>query len=452
MRYFKWVGFTLAIGLLLISDPAHLPGQFRSRDGGGGGPGGFTPMGGGGGPGGFTPMGGGSGPGFGRGPGGGGFKMDPEMVWGMMQKSMAGPSPDTIDLSKMDPRMRDFAKRRAESEGTMPLPESGIMTKAQFLDHYARNEAIKASRAGGAPGGPPGFGPPGAAPTVVTLAPSGPMPGGPMPLSGPGGPPSFGGPPGGEDRGAQRLKEQDKDGDGRVTFAEADDRLKPNFQLIDRNGDGAIDLDEYRAYYAARDQNRGDRNDRGNNSGGPPPWSGAWGDPNSNWGGRDRQDPRKDTEEAKPVAMRYGKLPKDLPEWYDQYDADKDGQVALHEWRKSGKSIEDFMDMDLNKDGLITADELLRFNRLKVENEKIAALTGEGGGTGGSRPTFTASGMGGRGPSSGGFSLPGSPPSTGGDRMSATGDKGDKSNKWGGSDKGGEKPNPFRDGGFKKKG
>lgn len=253
----------------------------------------------------------------------------------------------------------------------------------------------------------------------------------------PGGPGGFGG---GEDRGAQRLKEQDKDGDGRVSFAEADGRLKENFTTIDKNGDGYVDLEEYRGYYASRGGPGG--GGPGGNFGGN--FGGGNFDPNGN---RDRRDDKKDTQELKPVAMRYGHLPKDLPEWFDKYDGDKDGQVALHEWRRAGEDIAKFQEMDLNGDGLITADELLRFNLKQTEDAKIAVLNGEAGAF--TRPSFA-----GRGSGSGGFSLPGSTPTDkGSDKVSATNDKGSDKDKMSGSrggDKSSDKPNPFRDGGSRK--
>jgi len=428
----KLIAFVALLGLALVFDPVHSPAQFGKRDGGGGPPGGFK--------GSFSPMGGPPGAGGppGRsGFGGGGFKMDPEMGWSMLQRSTQSTG-DTVDLGKLDARMRDFSRQRAERDGSIPLPEGGIMTKAQYFDHFARSEAAKAAKAAG--GGAPGITGPGA-PMVITLGPpTAPVPGGPPGgFPGPGGP---GGPGGGEDRGGQRLKEQDRDRDGKITFAEADDKLKPNFQLIDRNGDGSIDLDEYRGYYASRERDR----DRGNSGGGPPGgfgggnFGGGWGDPNAGgFGSRDRKDDKKETVEPKPVAMRYGHLPKDLPDWYDKYDGDKDGQVALHEWRKSGDDITKFLEMDLNSDGLITADELVRFNFKTAEEAKIAALNGEGGSL--SRPSGAFAG--GRGPSSGSFSLPGSSQS---DKVSSSSDKpSDKPS----SSKGGS--NPFREGGKKSK-
>ncbi len=82
---------------------------------------------------------------------------------------------------------------------------------------------------------------------------------------------------------------------------------------------------------------------------------------------------KKQVEEERPVAIRYGKLPKGLPEWYDENDLDKDGQVSLYEWRKAGKEVSEFLEMDLNADGLVTADEYLRFTRQQAIDSKVAA-------------------------------------------------------------------------------
>jgi|GEM_PF-5673102 len=50
-----------------------------------------------------------------------------------------------------------------------------------------------------------------------------------------------------------------------------------------------------------------------------------------------------------------------LPDWFAQCDLDGDGQVGLHEWRKKGGSIKDFVAMDQNGDGFLTAKELLTY-------------------------------------------------------------------------------------------
>ena len=72
-------------------------------------------------------------------------------------------------------------------------------------------------------------------------------------------------------------------------------------------------------------------------------------------------DPRQPIEEPKPVVLRYGKLPKELPSWFNSLDTNQDGQIALYEWRNDGRLATDFLPMDLNGDGLVTAEEYLRF-------------------------------------------------------------------------------------------
>ncbi len=55
-----------------------------------------------------------------------------------------------------------------------------------------------------------------------------------------------------------------------------------------------------------------------------------------------------------------GALPKGVPQWFSDLDEDGDGQIALYEWRKSGKSRREFRQYDLNDDGFITLEEMLR--------------------------------------------------------------------------------------------
>ncbi|MSQ94278.1 MAG: hypothetical protein EXR98_06945 [Gemmataceae bacterium] len=70
---------------------------------------------------------------------------------------------------------------------------------------------------------------------------------------------------------------------------------------------------------------------------------------------------------ARPRVYRAGKLPKGLPEWFERLDTDRDGQISLFEWRKGGKKISEFRDYDLNDDGFITADEVLRIIKKSCE-------------------------------------------------------------------------------------
>ena len=69
----------------------------------------------------------------------------------------------------------------------------------------------------------------------------------------------------------------------------------------------------------------------------------------------------EDDLDARPVMLRVGKLhaTKELPNWFVTLDTDKDGQVALWEWRRAGKNLDDFRDWDRNDDGYITPEEAI---------------------------------------------------------------------------------------------
>jgi len=70
--------------------------------------------------------------------------------------------------------------------------------------------------------------------------------------------------------------------------------------------------------------------------------------------------------DGRPTVYRAGKLPPGLPPWFQQLDTDRDGQVSLWEWRKAGKSLEEFFEWDLNEDGFITAEEVLKKNQMSA--------------------------------------------------------------------------------------
>ncbi len=58
-----------------------------------------------------------------------------------------------------------------------------------------------------------------------------------------------GGGPGGQGDMASRMKEMDKNGDGKISKEEAPDRMKENFDQIDTNKDGQIDEAEIRQMF-----------------------------------------------------------------------------------------------------------------------------------------------------------------------------------------------------------
>ncbi len=293
--------------------------------------------------------------------------ISPEQGWQGLQ-FLTGSSGDTVDLGKIPPQTRAMLNSITERMGGLPLPESGIMTKDQYMDFFARSEAARMARTESGGGSDRGRG------------------------------------PGGFDSGSW--------------------------------GQGGWGLGGWGGW---GDQNRDSRDSRDSRN----------------------SDRRQPTDEERPVAMRYGKLPQGLPSWFNELDGDKDGQVGLYEWRKAGKDLKEFMEMDLNGDGLVTADEYLRFARLKNIETKVAAYeSGErepgnwglgekldGGGSsnskGGWGPPggFGGWGSGGFGPPGGGFGGWGS---SGWDK-GPKGEKGDKGEKEKG-DKGdkGSKGNPWQ--------
>jgi Ca2+-binding EF-hand superfamily protein len=76
------------------------------------------------------------------------------------------------------------------------------------------------------------------------------------------------------------------------------------------------------------------------------------------------------------LSVRFGGiLPKGLPSWFKALDKDGHGQVTLHQWREADKEIDEFRRYDLNGDGIITADEVLRYlkkrSELKLNNGQL---------------------------------------------------------------------------------
>ncbi|MFO0851895.1 MAG: EF-hand domain-containing protein [Gemmataceae bacterium] len=396
MRRVNWFVLpALMVGLLALAAD-DLQGQ--PPGGFGGGPGGF-----GGGPGGF---GGGRKGGFGGG-GPGGF--DPNAMWDRMAQGQ-----DSINLN--DPRF-GWMKGMMERQGT-PVPTNGILTKQQFV--AGAQQRMAQMQAGGGPGGfgggggrkggfggqPGGMtltfqgGPPGATgqPTMIQTGPGG-----------FGGGPGMGGPGGGFDPASMpddtirmMMRRTDTDGDGRISAAEAqaNDRMRDAFARFDTNRDGFIDATEYRAYLAERMSNRGNGGPGGGpggfggggpggfggqpgggfNPGGMPPggqpnFGGQPGGGFNPQAGGDRRSGAEVEETVRPEVHRYGKLPKGIPTFFEELDGDKDGMVGLYEWRRAGRPTASFVEMDLNADGYLTADEWLRFQKQQIE--KRASEDGE---------------------------------------------------------------------------
>jgi hypothetical protein len=149
---------------------------------------------------------------------------------------------------------------------------------------------------------------------------------------------------------AKLFAKLDRDGDGDLSSAEMPDALRAAGARWDANGDGKINAEEFAAFHQDRLRSLSElvaagKIDLGLKRGGPMP-----------------PEPSKiiETDDSRPLVLRAGKLPAGLPAWFFQIDANKDGQITLFEWRKAGRTPEDFALIDTDNDGFATAEEVLR--------------------------------------------------------------------------------------------
>ena len=162
------------------------------------------------------------------------------------------------------------------------------------------------------------------------------------------------------------LLDTDKNGSLSVEELKANgkrgQRLLDDLAKWDTNKNGTIELPEYVEFYKTHNQGKSGLN---------PPGAPV--------------DPAKPVEEDKrPIVYRTGKMPKELPAWFEEADKDKDGQVGLYEWKASGKSVSEFMAMDQNGDGFLTVEEVLRYQRATtkvIESPSVGSPTPTGSST-----------------------------------------------------------------------
>ncbi len=324
--------FALIATLLVASDvPAQFPpqggqqgGGKKGKDGGRGGPQGATPGG--------IQFGGGKTP-F----GGGGLTANAASTFEM--------------VSKGRPYFLISETRTLRGPLTAFAKEQGItndqITREQFNTFYAKMDQYSSAPGGG--GGRQGFG------------------GGDGLTPPPGSPPIA---PGQDPLQAiaqwaeADFKRRDINGDGRLVPEEMSEQLRNQIDRWDTDHDGLVNLDEYKVYYSARLQMR----------------DGAPSQPN----------PVtiliEEDYDRRPDVIRAGKLPKELPKWFGELDGDQDGQVALHEWFKAGKEVDDFKEWDRNDDGLVTAEEVLFHMKSNGISTASSGNRGPGGPSMGERP------------------------------------------------------------------
>ncbi len=344
----------------------------------------------------FPPPTGGGGPGGDRGSRGGGFSrggnIDPDAIWNRMANGA-----DTVDLNK-DPRLKGMVQM-----GGGTLPPDGILRKEEWKAQFQQRMA---ARNGGM--APPSSGTstsaPSAAPAtdVKVIAVSG----------------SSSGPPArwnDEMEGSFRRYSGGADTISREQAMSSRRGLSNAFDQYDANRDGKVDRNEFSNYYIAATGGGG--NSYGGNSYGGN--GGGWGGPPSSGRGSDAK--VEEPDEPRPVIYRYGKLPPEFEKEFGSMDTDKDGQIGLYEWRTKGKEVEKFVSMDLNGDGLLTAEEYLRFKNLPVGEQPGSSKSSSTSG----RPSFGGPG----GSSSFGR---GGPPSSSDNKDSKDkkDSKGDRKNPW----------------------
>jgi EF hand len=143
----------------------------------------------------------------------------------------------------------------------------------------------------------------------------------------------------------QRFMKLDQNGNGYVTADQLTGNAKLIWRQYDTNGDGVLDLEEYKVLFSDM---------AGGGNGGKSGLGALGAVIAEEW-------------DARPTVFRAGKLPKELPSWFEYCDKNGDGQVGLWEWREhSGKSIAEFQVMDRNGDGLLTAEEVLGYMKAQM--------------------------------------------------------------------------------------
>jgi Ca2+-binding EF-hand superfamily protein len=323
-------GLTLAIlGPAVFSQPGNFQGGGRGggRGGRGGGRGGMDP----------NAM-------FDRYSGGADtFDVNQVTVPEMMQRWMG-------TTEQLREQMTTFLQKKGITNGRFPR---NLFAEYQDESRQQMRERFQQMRAnGGMPGGPPGPGGPGG-----STAPSSPA-----------------------DLAAEdtRIEEEarrffpsmDRNGDGVIDREEArrSEALR-DFDRWDKNKDGKISVDEYVEAYKEQQGQRG----RGTRGAQIRAAGGSVG------GAAPAAVPEED---KRPTVYRTGNLPKELTEaapWFVEYDTDQDAQIGLYEWLAQGRPANEFKAMDLNGDGFLTVEEILRYHRATTKKDDKSKGPSTGG-------------------------------------------------------------------------
>jgi len=194
----------------------------------------------------------------------------------------------------------------------------------------------------------------------------------------------------------ESFRRADRDQDGYLSYDEMSESLQAEKDKWDTNKDGQIDLAEYKEYFKAFHEKRmQERKEREQSSG-----EGRGGQQSGSHG----DDPPVIDLDKKVTVLRAGKLGDKMPAWFTQHDLDKDAQIPLYEWKEAGGTISEFRERDLNADGIITAEEALRYEALvKAKRGSSGETAGNDRRGGGDNRMASAGGAGGDRPGMGNF-------------------------------------------------
>jgi hypothetical protein len=164
----------------------------------------------------------------------------------------------------------------------------------------------------------------------------------------------------------------DRNKDGAIDAAESSAMLRASMARIDRNRDGFVDRNEFATYFGMRVETEIQKRDAAQFAKEAKQAEAAL---------KAAQSPKAvvatpkiGKAAEKPEAVRFGHLPKGLPDWFATLDEDHDGQVGLYEWRHSGWPTSAFEPIDSNDDGLLTCDEWLHFAKDFPEEASLFQL------------------------------------------------------------------------------
>jgi hypothetical protein len=299
-----------------------------------------------------------------RGPGGGNF--DPNMIFNMISGGR-----DTITVAEWIAFSAQRRGPQAAEEINAYVQRAGItngvITREQFSAY------LQERMSGGMGRGPGGGGPPQNASPAEQAAWL-------------------------EERAKSRFSALDLNRDGVLTPSELErkgdryddmrDALHAEMDRWDVNKNGQIEFDEFKDFYKSYSEAR-----RG-------PGGGGYG-----------EDQPAEEEKKKVTVWHVGNLPPDLPPWFSQYDTDKDGQVGLYEWKAAGRPVSEFVAMDMNGDGFLTVEEVMRVEAVaKKKAGKNGDTLAKGPGGQGNYLTSGPGGPGGPGRGPGGPGGPGRGP------------------------------------------